>query len=202
MRFIFPALPILNLAAASAMARLFQLAFPEKEQVPTLIGRLGFIAGIFCLLMTMVGNLAFVAVSRWNYPGGDALLRLSDHVNNRVHNMEEQDISIHVHIDVASSMSWVSLFGQRAAANRIPGVHWTFDKGGYEEEHSQIENFGPFTHLLSEENESLTDFEVIGTLMGTPRLAIRQRRIETLPSIYILERKGFWDKVKGDEVIS
>ncbi len=192
MRFIFPALPILNLAAASTVTRLVRLAFPLKDKDPTMVGRLAFFCGVMCLFSTFVGNLAFVTVSTSNYPGGDALLLLSNHIQNKVESLKESNLQIHVHIDVATSMSGVSLFGQRAAEAEVPGVTWTFNKGGYEMEHSNVEDFGKFTHILSESSESFSDFVLIGTVLGSPRLDIKGFRIATRPSIYILEKDGVW----------
>ena len=192
MRFIFPAIPILNLSAASSMARLNHLAFPGKEKSPTTIGRLAFFCGVTCLLLTMSGNLAFVAVSRWNYPGGDALLRLGEHVQNKVNTMGASTTSVNVHIDVASAMSGVSLFCQRAMESQVPRIPWTFNKGGYEKENSLVGRLDEFTHILSESPDLFPGFVIIDTTFGTPHLDVKRFRIDVSPSIYVLEREGFW----------
>lgn len=199
MRFIFPAIPILNLAAASSMARLNQLAFPAKEKSPTLIARFVFLCGVLCLLSTMSGNLLFVSVSKWNYPGGDALLRLSKHVQNRASGSSmnnPSEISVKVHIDVASAMSGVSLFGQRTAENDAPtNVNWTFYKSGYEKENSLLgdADYEKFTHILTESStEILEGFVIVETVLGSPRLDVKRFRIDLSPSIFVLERERFW----------
>jgi alpha-1,6-mannosyltransferase len=193
MRFVFPALPILNLSAAVGMARLTQLAFPSKNKSTSWVARLAFACGVLCILLTLAASLAFVAVSRWNYPGGDALLRLSDYMQDySPSDTSETTSSVHVHIDVASAMSGVSLFGQRAAHTSTPGVSWMFDKGGYENEHALgSDDYSKFTHLLSETRDVSPDFQVVDTIQGTPRLDIRRARVVTQDTIYILERSGW-----------
>lgn len=195
MRFIFPALPILNLAAAATMARLVGLAFPSKEKRPAIISRLAFVCGVMCVVLTMAGNLAFVAVSRWNYPGGDGLLGLVKHIQKQVEVTDITNTHVRVHVDVASAMSGVSLFGQRAAESLVPTVHWTFDKGGYESENSVVDDYGVFTHILSEKlAEFPSDFVVIESIPGSPRLDIKRLQVQTTPTIYVLEKKEFWQK--------
>jgi alpha-1,6-mannosyltransferase len=190
MRFIFPAVPILNMAAAVGMARITQLAFPPKEKVASWMAWVAFLCGLLCIVMTFGGNLVFVAVSRWNYPGGDALLQLSESI--RVISLNQKVSSLHVHVDVASAMSGVSLFAQRAAQANTPGVDWVFDKGGYEEDHSIGEGeYSQFTHLLSESRDVSPDFTVIGVVQGNPRLDLRRATVATEDSIYILEKKGY-----------
>ena len=196
MRFIFPAMPIFNLAAAVGMARLTRLAFPpSKDKAVSWVGRLGFLCGIACLILTLAGHLVFCAVSRINYPGGAALQRLSIIVKDR-QAKGEAIAPLHVHIDVASAMSGVSLFGQRAAKVSTPHVEWTFEKGGYESEHAvaDIEGYQQFTHLLSESSDVSPDFRVIDTIQGLPRFDIKSASILTEDYIYILERKDWPEK--------
>jgi alpha-1,6-mannosyltransferase len=194
MRFIFPAIPILNLGAAAGMSKLTRLAFPLREKKDNLsrlqfswIAWIGFASGIFCILVTLCGSLTFVAVSRWNYPGGDALAELTSHIQATA--PKDTASSVKVYIDVASAMSGVSLFGQRAAQAETPNVKWEFTKDGYEEGRSVgQEEWESFTHLLLEEPRDLDGFRIIRVLPGTPRLSIRERRIVTEDTIYIMEK--------------
>ena len=196
MRFIFPAIPILNLAAAVGMARLSRLAFPplSKGKEISWIARVAFVCGVLCMLLTLTGNLIFGAVSRWNYPGGDALLLLSKYVQQKSLVHDGVLPPLHVHVDVASAMSGVSLFGQKAAQADTPALEWLFDKSGYEDENALGGNgYSQFTHLLSESRDVSVDFFVIGTIQGLPRLNFRGATISTEDYIYILERKGWSD---------
>jgi len=195
MRFIFPALPMLNLGAAVGMSKLTQIAFPvsltnkDKEYFVSYIGRLGFVCGLLSMGLTHVGSLIFVLTSKENYSGGDALMQLSSHVQNGVSTSEDIELSLHVHIDVAAAMSGVSLFGQRAAQAATPGIPWTFSKDGYEEG-KQASGYDEFTHLLSEDPNIVpaSQFTVIHTQKGKPRLDIRKLKIVTEDAMYVLER--------------
>lgn len=115
-------------------------------------------------------------------------MRLSQQIQEESHNLHSRDI--HVYIDVASAMSGVSLFGQRAAELNTPGVKWTFEKGGYENQNS-VTGMERFTHLLSESLEDSSDFVVTESILGNPRLNFRKLKIDTMPSIFVKEQKGF-----------
>lgn len=199
MRFIFPALPMLNLGAAVGMSKLMRFAFPpvqeskDKEFFLSWIARLGFACGMVSMGLTLVGSMIFVATSKENYSGGDALLKLSSHVAEVV--ASSNDVSpVHVHIDVAAAMSGVSLFGQRAAQSMTPNTLWTFSKDGYENDNSIEEKDGckyeEFTHLLSEDPTivSSSSFAVIHAQQGRPRFILRERKILTEDTIFVLER--------------
>jgi len=207
MRFIFPALPILNLGAAIGMSKLTQIAFPsrlinkDKEHFVSWAGRIGFACGLISIGLTLFGSLIFVFVSKENYSGGDALRELSLHIKNVVSTSEDnvlEKLSPHVHIDVAAAMSGVSLFGQRAAQVTTPNIEWTFSKDGYETRNSalgQASGYEQFTHLLSEDRYivSPSKFSVIHTQQGRPRLDIRERRIITEDAIFVFEKNGWGD---------
>lgn len=140
--------------------------------------------------------MMFVTVSKSNYGGGDALKILSSHVNNVISSSDispKKKLLIHVHIDVASAMSGISLFGQRAAQASTPAIEWKFIKDGYEEGMSVgQEGYEHFTHLLSEEPDiSPSLFTVVHTQQGKPRLSFSDRKIVTEDTIYILERRNW-----------
>lgn len=195
MRFIFPALPILNVAAASSMSRLSELAKTRKDKAPTLIGRLTFIVGILCVVLTLMGSLTFVFVSRWNYPGGDSLEKLSNHLHRSFSGSNGKQADVSVYIDVASAMSGVSLFGQRALQYQNSNGSIAFLKAGYEKEHTDEQGIATScTHALSDSPGNLLGFEVVGESLGNPRLQWKELRIETKPSIFILEKEGYRQK--------
>ena len=200
MRFIFPALPMLNLGAAVGISKLTQLAFPlelrskDKEYFVSWIGRIGFGCGLLSMGMTLVGSLIFVLVSKENYSGGDALEELVFHIQKAAAEASDETLlaSPHVHIDVAAAMSGVSLFGQRAAQASTPYLEWTFRKDGYEEG-KQANGYEQFTHLLSEDLDIVpaSQFTVIHTQPGKPRLDLRNLRIVTEDATYVLERNDW-----------
>jgi len=205
MRFIFPALPILNLGAAIGMSKLTQIAFPPqltskgKEHFTSWVGRIGFGCGLLSIGISLVGSLIFVRTSRDNYSGGDALKELTSHIQNVVSASEgdlTEKLSPHVYIDVAAAMSGVSLFGQRAAQVATPELEWTFSKAGYEESNSALgraSNYEKFTHLLTEDRNIVpnSNFTVIHVQQGHPRFDLRELKIITEDAIFILERNGW-----------
>jgi alpha-1,6-mannosyltransferase len=214
MRFIFPALPILNIAAAVGMSKLLRLAMPENEKKnddrknptapPSWLARVGLLVGVLCIVLTSCGSMIYVAVSKSNYPGGDALRELSLYAQDLAESnsrIPSSLMTVHVHIDVAAAMSGVSLFGQRAAAEgRINNFQWKFSKDGYEVGRSVEgeEGYGAFTHLLSEDPAvGSSTFHVIRTIQGRPRLSLRDRGIVTEDAIFILERNGWRDSLNS-----
>ena len=196
MRFIFPALPMLNVAAAMGLERLHQAAFPVlvegKEKVKSrhiwdYFALLLFLGGVGSVAASAAGNAIFVAVSSRNYPGGDALMILRDHIENipEIH-------AVVAHVDVASAMSGVSLFSQRAASysGENSGVRWSFSKSGYEKKNEIGKlHLGAFTHLLSEARD-VKGFQVIGVAQGHPRFDLRKMRVDTQDRIFVLERRS------------
>ena len=192
MRFLFPALPMLNLAAAVGMTKLHSWAFPVKDKTASLVAKLAFLCGVGSLAVTLLGSLVFLEVSRHNYPGGHALELSVRHLEQQA--TGDSPSSVRVWIDVASAMSGVSLFGQRDALYRTGVQVW--DKGGYEEENAS-RNLDDYTHLLSEDKD-VPGFHVVDIAPGHPRLDIRGARIVTEDAIYVLERDE-WDPT-GNEL--
>jgi alpha-1,6-mannosyltransferase len=182
MRFIFPAMPILNIAAAAGIERLHRLAFPTqcKDKEYSNLARLFWALAVLLLLVTLLVSAAFVTVSRSNYPGGVALQLLQQHIQ------ESQLEQAKVHVDVAASMTGVSLFGQHATG-------FSFAKAGYEAEHAQL-SYNDFTHLLSEHKE-VESFRVVAAAPGNPRLDWRHGRVATQDAIFVHERNDLDNSV-------
>ncbi|GAX14840.1 alpha-1,6-mannosyltransferase [Fistulifera solaris] len=188
-RFLFPVLPLFNLCAAVGLQRLERLARhsdKDKLSTTTRVGKFLFGLGILACIISFVASSLFVAVSRWNYPGGQAMRLLEQELQS----VRATDQELHVHIDVAAAMTGVSLFEQRAIQNVWPLT--TFYKAGYESENQQntIEELLRFTHLVRE-SEDQVGFHPIAVAHGNPRLDFRKRQIATEPTIYILERDGW-----------
>lgn len=176
-RFLFPVMPLLNLAVAVGMARIHRLVFPpsNKEKRVSLYAKIGFLKVVASLVLTLLASSMFLAVSQQNYPGGEALLRLEQHLHKyqTEDGLVANDPEVHVYIDVAAAMSGISLFGQRQAsgvglnATLIPSArtaasmkektsafNWQFTKAGYEDEHAMKEDIfeysASFTHMIVE----------------------------------------------------
>ena len=157
-RFIFPVMPIFNMGAAMGMSRLIHCCQQHDSSMESskdklqswIIARFAYCCGLLSLLVTLIGSIIFVAVSMKNYPGGYALTKLVEHVVSLQHQQEQQQMAITtsqpvvVHVDVASAMSGVSLFGQRTAtwcttSSHSSNIEWIFDKAGYEEENRLLD---------------------------------------------------------------
>ncbi|KAL7526595.1 hypothetical protein ACHAXR_001560, partial [Thalassiosira sp. AJA248-18] len=156
-----------------------------------------YLCGIGAITCTLMGSLLFVSISKENYPGGVALERLRLHLETSIqlqaslpmpqalpssslgisrnvmenkHRKAPKWENVHVHIDVASAMTGVSLFGQRHASRRyldgdMEGP-FRIEKSGYEEENS-IKG-SAYTHLLTE-RQSVDGYHVIDNIPGYPR---------------------------------
>ena len=198
-RFIFPALPMLNLSAALGLARLHSAAFPvrkEKEEghveesskktrIPSYLTKFLFLCGLGCVFVTFAGSSMFMAVSARNYPGGEALALLQRHIEDNDSNNQE----VSIYVDVASAMSGVSLFGQRAVSGGHDEVK--FVKSGYEDEYKSLDSSArlrSYSHILSEEKE-IKGFDVIGVATGNPRIEARRLRIISSDAIFIHQRR-------------
>ena len=197
-RFLYPALPLFNMCAAIGLNRLHEVRFPNKEKIPALIAKILYILAMIALLVSFLASVLFVQISRYNYPGGDALHiltnRINEHFNPTIVSNAVHEVHVNVHIDVPSAMTGVNLFGQRAAMVSNPNVIWSFDKGGYEENNNKVLNLTLYTHLLLESKDIFQqsdDFVVVGAAQGNPRFDFQRGAIATTEAIYVLERKGW-----------
>jgi Alg9-like mannosyltransferase family len=206
-RFLYPVLPLFNMSAAVGLYRIHSIRFPSKDKVPTTVSKLLYTLAIVALMLSFFTSSIFVAISRYNYPGGDALQILSEHIHT-VQTLDggvvrQERTPVNVHIDVASAMTGVNLFGQRAAMIHNPKFSWSFNKDGYEIENSAVNNsngvvnWSAFTHLLTESKEVVLnnrDFRLVGVAQGYPKLNIRKGRIDTSDAIFVYERRD-WNSV-------
>jgi len=197
-RFLFPVLPLFNLLSAVGFARIHEQRFPSSKAMSSgdddtkkpvrFVSKLLFAGAVSALVASLAGSTVFVAVSRWNYPGGEALRRLSEIV------AETKPDQVRVYVDVASAMTGVSKFGERAARTRCPGTNWTIHKAGYESENamalSDDGSGGGYTHILSENKDIVgsDEFRVLTVVRGNPKLDFRRFKIITADAIYVLGR--------------
>ena len=208
-RFIFPAIPMFNICAAYGMSRLHTLAFTNNSNqsnqqskggiLSLLISRGMYLCGTGAIVGTLLGSLIFVRMSKLNYPGGMALERLRKHLDTCTPPLQAaQWDTVHVHIDVASAMTGVSLFGQRYISHRyldrgkdVFEGPFAIDKSGYEDANSVGKSkSATFSHILTEQ-QAINGYHMVDTIPGNPRLDLRNLRIETNDAIYILERDDF-----------
>ena len=204
-RFLFPALSMLNIAAACGITRLHKFFIHTRKTTKkkernqpadlnkknkSITSLFLFICGIITIVITFIGSALFLWISSFNYPGGEALHMLQQYIEH--HPNVDRSTPIVVHIDVASAETGVSCFGQRFAEYNPSNMgKWIFVKAGYEEDNSnQLKKLSNLTHLLSE-NEQVDGYHSIGVVQGLPRFNWKKRKVETEDYIFLLEQDGW-----------
>jgi len=186
LRFLFPALPLLNLSAAAALARIRDARSHGIRDIITFLVTFAAIsAGIASVLLAVIA-------SRHNYPGGSALHSLTYHVGAEdARRALASGQVLNVHIDVLPAMTGVSRFGEA-------GKPWNYSKQeGLSP--TQITAAG-FHYLLNAEPE-FKGFEQIAAIQGftgikiaskSPRLMLKRLlngqlplTVTTAPAVYI-----------------
>lgn len=197
-RFIFIAFPMLNLFAAKGMGNMhhaFEIAFDEKSwrkkeksytntKSKVMLGFLYF-GGIFAIVLSCMASMAFVQVSKLNYPGGVALRLLSKEVEKPLE--ATQSATADIYIDVASAMTGVSLFEQRSLLSKCSENRYcNISKGGYENDHvfhESMKNYN-FDYILSEQS-NVEGYEIISAAKGHPYMNWRSMKIESKDAIFV-----------------
>ncbi|TMW65025.1 hypothetical protein Poli38472_009192 [Pythium oligandrum] len=167
LRFIFNAIPILNMVAAVGCSKLYHDR--KKSLLP-------FLAAVGCLVATLLGSAFFFTASRLNYPGGEAFVRLH-HVA-----YGERELPRTVHIDVPAAMTGVSRFGEEFEA-------WSYSK---DESLLTAQDLVHFDYLLTAKDPELLRerFEVVDAIESFHHVQFQPfpPRIITEKSIYILRK--------------
>jgi len=180
MRFIFPTLPMLNVAAAIGMDRLSMLSSSNTyKRKNYLLYKFLFLGGVLCLLVTFLGSCIFGAISYYNYPGGVALALLEPHIRMS----DANNGIVTICFDIESSMTGVTLFGQEKLVSLNSDLR--FIKEGYEAENNRQNWMGQCDFLLSEDG-TIAGFEVLEIAPGNPTL--QKRRIVTQDKIFVMRR--------------
>lgn len=129
LRFIFNALPILNMVSAVGLAKLYR---NRRKAYLVFLGAMG------CLVVTFFGSMFMLTAARMNYPGGEAFRHLHHIAFN------ERELPRTVHIDVPAAMTGVSRFGEEFSA-------WRYSK---DESVTTIPQLAQFDYLLTAKNDS------------------------------------------------
>lgn len=201
-RFIFVAYPMLNVMAAKGIDSLFQSAkivwnqkqsdeIKTKDQkgkrakrISNIVVLLLCLGGICTVILSLVGSFFFVTVSSKNYPGGHAFNALMQSIDKLPHEAKTDEISssLDVYVDVASAMTGVSLFGQKALTQICPRC--SINKEGYESSNREFKH--TFDYIVAEESD-IDGYEVIQAIPGNPKLNFKRLRIDTKDAIFILK---------------
>eukprot|EP00004_Rigifila_ramosa_P015722 TRINITY_DN3670_c0_g1_i2.p1 TRINITY_DN3670_c0_g1~~TRINITY_DN3670_c0_g1_i2.p1 ORF type:complete len:267 (+),score=53.11 TRINITY_DN3670_c0_g1_i2:711-1511(+) len=137
LRFIFPAIPLINAAAALGFDWIWNRK--DKMRVVWEVSKL-----LLSLNFTLSGLL--LLISSLNYPGGAALEHL--HASRSA-----VPGTVRVHIDVAAAMTGVSRFGERTDGT------WVYSK------RENLTDFSEFDFLLSSE-QAVAGFTAVYTEPG------------------------------------
>ena len=171
LRFIFPTLPLFNLAAATVLARAWNNR--AKRPLVTMCA-----LGGLCASAALV--IAFTMASAVNYPGGEAFHRLH-------HDAIVAPRPGRVHVDVPAAMTGVSRFGESASASS----GWSYSK---------IEDVGvddfydlDFDYLLNA-HKVVPGYDAVYVASGYDGMRVDLRmfpplRAKTKPEIFIHRRR-------------
>lgn len=151
LRFVLIGVPVLNVAAAAAAARVYN----NRKKAP--FWRIANF-GVMCMLgASLCVSLTMAAASYANYPGGHALRLLHKQVG------QTEDGSISAHIGVLPAMTGISRFCEE-------GPPWSYSK----EEGLLADEFAArnFTFLLNEK-QLIPDFDCLMAVGGFSRLSFQ-----------------------------
>ena len=132
LRFIIYVFPLLNVAAAEACKRLW-----EARSKPSIFRKLASLIAVGHLLTNILWSVFMLYISSHNYPGGTAMMKL--------HQMEDPNLHVNLHIDVYSAQTGVSRFLHMNSK-------WIYNKT----EDLSNEDLKSFTHLLVQSNNEAT----------------------------------------------
>ncbi|KAE9218848.1 Dol-P-Man:Man(7)GlcNAc(2)-PP-Dol alpha-1,6-mannosyltransferase [Phytophthora fragariae] len=169
LRFIFNAIPILNMVSAVGLAKLYRNR--SKAFLP-------FVGAIGCMLVTVIGTLFLLTAAQINYPGGEAFVRLHQI------GLNERDVPRSVHIDVPAAMTGVSRFGEEFSA-------WRYSK---DESLTTVEQLTQFDYLLTAKDPTLLedDFQYIAGFKAFAGVGLVDHRItlKTKKLVFLMRNRG------------
>ncbi|GMH40751.1 hypothetical protein BSKO_08655 [Bryopsis sp. KO-2023] len=171
-RFLFPVLPLFNIAASTAFTRIL---INRKKSMRKFI--------TCCLSMLSIAIMAGASgamlwASIHNYPGGTALQRLHEiegYSNVFVEPPMKNGSAPFVHIDTFPAMTGVTRFGEL-------GHPWRYSKA----EGLTLPRMKSFTHLLSVQ-ERVPGFVRVGDVEGFAGFKFRRNRKNIMESVMVGE---------------
>ncbi|KAI8341583.1 Alg9-like mannosyltransferase family-domain-containing protein [Blakeslea trispora] len=181
-RFIMYTIPLLTTAAAVTIQDIRVASCRSWFYKAVLLAVFGGVIASFVISITLF------QISRLNYPGGDALVRL--------HALESPQSYVSVHMDPETCMTGASLYGQLRS-------HWTYSKN---ESHLTEEDFieARYTHLITAHPEQVDSerFRLLDTIVGLDKVKLKSLKeykqsitdhdwmplqFELAPKLYILK---------------
>ena len=215
LRFILPAVPMLNLGVALGIAKFYRAArrVEDKDQrgnkpASALAQPLLMAAGA-ALCLAACATAVAAAASFGNYPGGVALAELhewhdasSDQVQQQQQQQQQQHV-VHVHIDAAAAMTGISRFCERktvmsGGSANLTGPRWVYSK---EENLGTPAQYARFDYLVTADPgaDARAGFEVAKVVPGFERMELTAIelgvklpwvRLVSKPMLWIMKRKN------------
>lgn len=170
LRFVFPALPLLNVVAGAGLVRLWEVRGKA---------RLMWLCAVAGLAASTAAAAGFGHVSSLNYPGGRALEALA--AMDPQPQQQQGDALPLVHVCNLAAISGASRFGERRDLYRY-SKREGIDGGGFDE----LCEFD----LLVNEREHVPGFEAVAAVDGLKSVSLRSLRVEVGPVLHIHRRVG------------
>ncbi|KAF4129960.1 Alg9-like mannosyltransferase family [Phytophthora infestans] len=168
LRFIFNAIPILNMVSAVGLAKLYRSR--SKALLP-------FVGAVGCLFVTSLGTLFLLTAAQSNYPGGEAFVRLHQIA------AKERDLPRSVHIDVPAAMTGVSRFGEEFPT-------WRYSK---DESVATTEQLKQYDYLLTAKDPTPLedDFQYIAgfSVFEGVRLVDHRITLKTKKLLFLMRKR-------------
>ena len=177
LRFVFYAIPALNVAAAHGAAALVTVSNTPQgkdKREASMSERLSTLSAVaVCLAASAVVTFVSVAASYHNYPGAHALLKMKE--------LRDCDTGVTaIHVDAHAASSGISQFVEK----QIGCSEWIISR---EEGLQDEELHERFTHLVSRRND-IEGFRVIHEEHAFRGLDINRLRVVTAADVFVLER--------------
>ncbi|KAJ3084996.1 dolichyl-P-Man:Man(7)GlcNAc(2)-PP-dolichol alpha-1,6-mannosyltransferase [Quaeritorhiza haematococci] len=139
-RFVFYVVPVFNAIAGYGIAR-------TSSTIEKWWNRLLLVTVYLMVLASCCLSMVSLYISRFNYPGGEALYRLHE-LRLFTPPLDSQSSDIYVHLDVLTAMTGASRFGEIGATTGGLGGTWRYSKF---ENHTQPSEFveAGYTHLIT-----------------------------------------------------
>jgi alpha-1,6-mannosyltransferase len=221
LRFIFPALPLLNILAAKGLNNIHVLAALDGEKEGPADCRVCTSVHSYILQLARLGKklvivagvciyVVFTLSSMYNYPGGDALRRIHRSHIKKVSQQEQtcsNDGTLNIHIDAAAAMTGVTRFGQIQPRNKKLRIVYS-KKEDLEPTKAAYRDFDWL--ITGDPHASYkSDFSIVEEVFGFHRLELTIRsalanlkgmfvgtvcpiRIDTLAPVAIIKEPKLW----------
>ncbi|CAE6427180.1 unnamed protein product [Rhizoctonia solani] len=175
-RFVVYVVPMINVAAAVGAKRL--LTFPTSRL--RVLGRLVVLGLVGC---NIAATLFLTAISRANYPGGEALALV-----NSLPPSSSSKTS--VWIDNLAAQTGASLFTQAHSPPHF-NTSSTSDSWTYSKDPNPA-SYDEFTYLVVEDPSAhpVEKWDVVGSVEAFERVDIKRLRVVTKPALFVLRNKA------------